>query len=93
MSKMSHFILSDTAIDRWVLRSLRRFSGIDTVGLQVEVHRRLAQEGIIAGFQLPPDENDIWRSLQRLTLARRVDKYVYETKEIDRAIRYRVSEK
>jgi hypothetical protein len=89
----SHFILDNTEIDRWVLRSLRAISSAGTQQLQAEVRRRLIEEGVIKDFQSAPDENDVWCSLQRHTLSGRVIKYLHETKEVDRAIRYRVSEK
>jgi hypothetical protein len=93
MSGKSHFILSDADIDRWVRRSLRKLPGAPIAELQRELRRRMIEVGIITSFQLPPDDDDVYRSLQRQTLSGRVVKYIYETKDVDRAIRYRVSEK
>jgi hypothetical protein len=86
---MAEFWLGDFQLDRWVFRSLRHFSGASVEEITAEVCWMLADARVIKGPQQFPDDNDVWCSLQRLTLSRHVDKYVADTAN-SRGVRYRI---
>jgi len=86
---MARYWLGDSQLDRWVFRSLRRFVGAGVFVVHTEVCKRLRVENIVQASQILPSEDDVWCSLQRLTGAKKVDKYVYEDAK-DRYIHYRV---
>jgi len=71
---MAKYWLGEAQLDRWVLRSLRGLTNLDALGVHKEVCRRMLGEGAVKPVQFLPDENDVWCSLQRLSLRRRVDK-------------------
>lgn len=86
---MAEFWLGDFQLDRWVFRTLRTRISANTKQLTIAVRRKLKDEGVVRPLQALPDENDVWCSLQRLTLSRHVDKYVNEKRGRD--IRYRIN--
>lgn len=70
--------LGEVFLDRWVRRSLRRFNSASLEEVHAEVCKKLHEEHVVQSFQILPDENDVWCSLQRLVTKGVVEKYVLE---------------
>ncbi len=80
--------LGDTVLDRYVYELVKPHNGVDIAELHALVCQKLQQERIVAAFQLLPDENMIWCSLQRLVQRQQVRKFVSDSGP-EPCIRYR----
>lgn len=83
---MASYFIGEPKLDRFVLRALKKFAGNSVSDVHKQTCLKLMKEGVVAEFQLLPDENDIWCALQRLVSKGWARKYT-----VGSGVRYQAS--
>lgn len=73
---MGQYWLGDMALDRAVLKALKRRDGCGIDEILFITREVLREEGLVAVFQILPTDVYVYSSLQRLCAAGKVEKFV-----------------